>query len=775
MPQSSFNGAGWGSRARIQLIENGTMTRLLVNGQPYMRWPSEDDLSPRLAIAQLSELGFGTYEEIAEAFRIHEKSVYNYSHNFSEQGAYGLVPEKSGPKGRWKLNARVRGEILFVALNRGILEPKDIKKQLDEWGEFVSIPSICHVLLENGIVEGMSVADSKIQQAGLFDAEDEKQMYLDFAIGRELSKTSTKEGSQNREEKPRDGGEIKNDSGGMRKDRSYYSQAQRIYLDQLERGDYNAYAGGLLFAPLVERYSLLPTLRRIITIDTYKGYSLEELCLTLFYLDGFGFRSMEDFKRVYPEEFGTLIGRSYSPSRFTLRRFLHKVRKLKKSETLIDEFAYEYLKSGAARWGVLYIDGHFLPYYGMVPITKGWHGVRKIPMKGSYNFLGVDENFTPWHFMIRSSSEDLLQKIPEMSAKVKEAAKRAGMTQQQLDDLIVIFDREGYSAELYRFLDGRDRDDKKPRAIFISWAKYADKWVYEIPVEAFDHTVSVTYEIQKAEEVRYIQTERTMSKYGKIRTIVIESGADGKRAAIYTNGEENKIDSDTVIRLICRRWGEENKIKELMKRHFIDYTPGYVKEPIAQQPLVNNPKVKRLKKEKARLTSDLHKLKVQLTDKVLATARDEMSWEQIKKNQIDLLAEIVKGNTEVFFLEQEVEKLPAKIPFDQAHGGKRLLNLNFEKKRFLDCIKLFSCNMQEQMCEILLNYYDKPKELMPALAMILSRGGYLKLEHGKLKVSLRRFKNHEIDYAARRLCEDLNAMVPRTLDKFQLPIIYEVL
>ena len=775
MPQSSFTGAGWGSRPYIQLIENGTMTRLLVNGQPYMRWPSEDDLSPRLAIAQLSELGFGTYEEIAKAFRIHEKSVYNYSHNFSEQGAYGLVPEKSGPKGRWKLNARVRGEILFVALNRGILEPKEIKKQLDKWGSDVSIPSIRHVLLENGIVERISVPDSKIQQVELFDAEAEGQMYLDFAIGRELSKTATKGGSQNREEKPRDGGEIKNDSGGMRKDRSYYSQAQRIYFDQLEQGDYNAYAGGLLFAPLVQRYSLLPTLRRIINIDTYEGYSLEELCLTLFYLDSFGFRSMEDFKRVYPEEFGTLIGRSYSPSRFTLRRFLHKVRKLKKSEALIDEFAYEYLKSGAARWGVLYIDGHFLPYYGMYPITKGWHGVRKIPMKGSYNFLGVDQNFTPWHFMIRSSSEDLLQKIPEMSAKVKEAAKRAGMTQQQLDDLIVIFDREGYSAELYRFLDGRDRDDKKHRAIFISWAKYADKWVYDIPTEEFDHTVSVTYEIQKAEEVRYLQTERTMSKYGKIRTIVIESGADGKRAAIYTNGEEDKIGSDTVIRLICRRWGEENKIKELMRRHFIDYTPGYVKEPIAQQPLVENPKVKRLKKEKARLTSELHKLKVQLTDKVLETARDEMSWEQIKKNQIALLAEIIKGNNEVFFLEQELEKLPAKIPFDQAHGGKRLLKLNFEKKRFWDCIKLFSCNMQEQMCGILLNYYDKPKELTPALAMILNRGGYLKLEHGKLKVSLGRFRNHEIDYAARRLCEDLNAMAPRTLDKFHLPIIYEVL
>ncbi len=104
-------------------------------------------------------------------------------------------------------------------------------------------------------------------------------------------------------------------------------------------------------------------LKRVIDIPTYEGYSLEELCTTLFYFDVFGFRSLEDFKRVYPEEFGLLIGRSTSPSLFTLRRFLHKVRELNKSEELIDEFALMYLNSGIAKWGVLYIDGHFLPYY----------------------------------------------------------------------------------------------------------------------------------------------------------------------------------------------------------------------------------------------------------------------------------------------------------------------------------------------------------------------------------------------------------------------------
>ena len=541
-----------------------------------------------------------------------------------------------------------------------------------------------------------------------------------------MSETATKGGAQGRKEKSQDTGENNTVSEGIVRARKYYSQAQRIYLDQLEQGEYNAYAGGFLFVPLLKKYSFLPPLRRIINIPTYEGYSLEERCLTLFYLDSFGFRSMEDFKRVYPEEFGALIGRSFSPSRFTLRRFLHKVRKLKKSEELIDEFAYEYLKSGIARFRVLYIDGHFLPYYGMYPVTKGWHGVRQMPMKGSYNFLGVDESFIPWIFLVRSSSEDLLQKIPEIVAKAKEAAARAGVDQEQLEGLVVVFDREGYSAELYRFLDGRDKEDKKHRAIFISWAKYADKWVYDIPDEKFDHTLIVAYDIQEAEEVRYFETKRTMSKYGNIRSIVIESCEDRKRAAIYTNGDEDEIDSDTVIQLICRRWGEENKIKELMIKHFINYTPGYVKERMAEQPLVDNPKVKKLKKEKAKTTSELHKLKVKLTDKLLAEAKDGMNWEEIKRNQIELLADIVTGNTEIFFLDQELDKLPKKVPFDRAHDGKKLLKLNFEKKRFLDCIKVFSCNMQQQMCKILLNYYDKKKEIMPALAMIVNRGGYIK-------------------------------------------------
>ena len=82
--------------------------------------------------------------------------------------------------------------------------------------------------------------------------------------------------------------------------------------------------------------------------------------------------------------------------------------------------------------------------------------------------------------------------------------------------------------------------------------------------------------------------------------------------------------------------------------------------------------------------------------------------------------------------------------------------------------------MEKQMCKLLLNYYDVKKEIYPALSMIMKRGGDLKLEDGKLTVRLRKFMNPEIDYAARHFCEELNKMRPFTVDKFHLPIRYEV-
>ena len=758
---------------KIEVIESDGIKKVFLNGKLYMSWASWDTACQRMVIAQLYNSQFATQQDLSEVFNIHLNSVQKYVADFARAGLEGLITQRGGPRESWKLTAGVRAKILIIALKQGILGYEAIQRRLEVWNEFVSIPSIRQVLLENGFVnERVRVDGMEFEQGLLFDTGDDKQLRLPFSnhrksARREKSKIEVVDSIIENKEV--------DDFSSIEVPRAlrYYSRAQREYLGRLEQGYYNAYAGGLLFVPLLEQYSFVPTLKRVIGITTHEGYSFEELCTTLFYHDLFGFRSLEDFKRVYPEEFGLLIGRSTSPSLFTLRRFLHKVRELNKSEELIDEFALMYLNSGIAKWGVLYIDGHFLPYYGIYPITKGWHGVRKIPMKGSYNFIGVDAKFTPWIFLVRSSSEDLLQKIPEMLEKAKRIGRDIGLSEQVVDDLILVFDREGYSAELYRFIDGRDRKDKKRRAIFISWAKYSDKWVNEIVEDRFDQSVEVKYEIQGSKEIKYFQTKRTMSKYGVIRAVVIQSGRIKKRSVIYTNAKDNEVDAEKIIELLCRRWGEENLIKELLLKHLINYSPGYVFEELEEQPMVDNPEIKKLKKEKAGKATELHKLKLQLADWILKQA-NKAAFEDLKKTKIQLLADIAKADNEILLLKQQIDKKPTKLRFDQVNDGEKLLKLNYEKKRFLDCIKVFVYNMEKKMCEQLLNYYDKQKELLPALSMIVGRGGHVKLEAGQLKVKLRRFINSEIDYAARHICEDLNRMNPVTLDKHRLPMRYEV-
>jgi len=769
---------GWRPDKSIQLLEGNGLAQVLVKGKPYMRWRSGDEGCLRLAMVQLYECGWGAEQDLAEAFGRHVTSLRRYLADFADEGMPGLVPERRGPQGRWKLTPELRGKILLLVFREGICKVEAIQQRLMEaWHEALSVPSIQQVLEENGLGEPTTrgLGDAVVQ-GELFAIEPEPQLVLPLAGHDAPAVAKADTGSVPEKESGTGNGNVAGgaavaDTGkGWRRD--FYSPAQRVYLDHWEQGAYNAYAGGLLFVPLLARYNFLPTLRRVITISTHEGYSLEELGLTLFYLDVFGFRSLEDFKRAYPEEFGVLMGRTQSPSLFTLRRFLHKDRKLGKGEALIDEFALTYLKSGLAAWGVMYIDGRFLPYYGLYPISKGGHGVRQMPMKGSYHFLTVDEGFAPWLFLIRSSSEDLLEKIPELIEKAKRIGEQAGVSQERLEQLIVVFDREGYSAELYRYLDGKDQGEGKRRALFISWAKYSDKWANDLAEEQFDRVAQVTYEVRKAEAIPYLETTRTMSKYGKIRAVVIQNERDKKRAAIYTNGTAEEIGAERLVQLICRRWGEENAIKELLHKHLINYTPGYVLEDLEEQPMVDNPEVKELKKQRAGLVSELNRLKIELADHVLAPSAQKGRTPPRSQKEAQDDITLVEGK--ILLADEQLDKLPSEIRFDQAHGGEKLLRHNHEKKRFLDGIKVFACNLQAQMCRLLLTHYDWRKEVVPALSMIVERTGYVKLEGGRLEVTLRGFADREIDYAARHLCEELNGMGPATLDKFHFPIRYRV-
>jgi transposase len=762
-----------GAFGRIQVLRGPEETEALINGQIFMRWANVDEAAERMVIVQMYETGKGTQEEIAVAFGVHVNSVYNYINSYKADGTLGLATRGSGPKEAWKITAGVKFKVLDIAFkNRGMGLEGIVKQLKQQWNEQVSINSVRSVLLENGVLdETVKGTDN--------DEGEQRELFIDGELTLRYGENAVEaEGDEPENENEEKMEEKKERENKLRRE---YSGAQRIYLDRLERdaagmyierGEYSAYAGGLLFAPLLKKHGFDVTIKKVLeAIETQEGYSIDELSATLFYYDVFGFRSIEEFKTVYREEFGVLIGKSSSPSIYTLRRFLEKERGLECGERLMEEFAKGYLQSGLVKWGVLYIDDHFLPYHGMQTITMGWFTVRGRPLKGGSNFMAVDGDYNPFIFLVRPSSEDLLEKIPEMIKKAKTIGRSAGIKGETFK---IIFDREGYSAELFRELSD---ETSESYVQFISWAKYTDVWVNEFKDEEFRSTMRLKYKIQDSDEIEYFETERNMNKYGKIRTIVIRSGRKKQRAAIYTN-DKNSL-AEEIISLICTRWGQENVFKALKENHCIDYFPGkglYDCDELAEQPMVGNDEIRELKRERAALITRLNKLKVGIADKILKLRdkKETIDWDELKREELEMMSDITGIESEITIINDKINKLPKEIKFEEAHNGTKLYELDYEKKRFLDSIKIFSYHMQKQMCMMLLNHYDKKKEIWPAMRMIVNRGGNIRLEKGKLVVRLKRFSDPEIDYAARHLCEDLNEMNPVTMDRFEMPIRYEV-
>jgi hypothetical protein len=83
--------------------------------------------------------------------------------------------------------------------------------------------------------------------------------------------------------------------------------------------------------------------------------------------------------------------------------------------------------------------------------------------------------------------------------------------------------------------------------------------------------------------------------------------------------------------------------------------------------------------------------------------------EKSREDLTGLLTDILRREAEIKEVEEQIKALPARIPFPDAHEGKNLVQQNYEKKRFLDCIKVFVYNMEKQLCSVLLKYFGRWK------------------------------------------------------------------
>lgn len=550
---------------------------------------------------------------------------------------------------------------------------------------------------------------------------------------------------------------------------------QRRYLNALQIGKACSYVGGLLYAAILQRFGFNAIIKQIYG-DLYQkrhnGYPLDIIFQTLFYSLVFHFPSIESLKKAKRSDFGVLIGRLRLPNRKAIHKVLNQLAPFNRSSKLMKEFARMFVEQHIIEVGILFFDEHFLPYYGIDYIYKGFFSTRRLAIGGNSQFWAHDIQGRPFFVITTDAHLKLREMIPDMIRRAQEISGRR--------QLIIIFDRGGYDIKLFEIITSMG-------ATFITWAKYvSEKTIESIPSRSYKY-----FEFKPKlggkpeaywlyETVQIIREGRTQKnkdrplKTMKVRMIVLWKLSTNKKTPIYTSDFHTPM--SVLAEPIIRRWGcQENVFQKMMRRYNINYHPGYYIEELMNQPLITNPKIKKLKKEIKELENRLKSEKSQLTTRMLNLKNKQVSIETYQKRQRKTIPKIQGLEKQLESLRQQLATQPQRITVIEALAGEKLSAFDLEKKKIYDVIQIIAYNAEQVLLETFSKCYSDYRDIEQILDMIVSYGGYVKLYNNTLYVIINYIDTPRYRKAAIELCHRVNSQGPRTQDRFEFPIFFKVM
>lgn len=524
-------------------------------------------------------------------------------------------------------------------------------------------------------------------------------------------------------------------------------ETQQALIEQLQQGMKCSFAGGLMHHLFMQEIGFEEILAPI-PLRPGATYQSVDVMATIFHSIAYGLPSIETFKLVNANEFGLLIGRSRSPDKKTLRALLGQIADQHLSGDLIDAFARRLLDQERIDREVFFIDGHFLPYYGLNVIAKGYFTVRRLAMKGNELYAITDLQGRPLFFITESNEIDF-RPIISRSAEM--------LVDFGIDRPILVFDRGGYGIHFFKDLD--------QTADFVTWAKYlSEKSLNRIPDHSF--TIGVfcgDNRFMVAEEKRTVtESVQTASNDGRktpssidVRLVVLKDIDTGRRLGVFTNNT-TKPAYDIAFYML-QRWGKsENVYKDLMATFNLNYHPGYDIKELEQQPLVDNPEIALIRKAVKILKKEVQAIQdeILLTEAKLLKRQDKRNVKKLS----DLQTELAEKQQDIANFEQKISTLPDKVSIIDVLKGRPMSRCDLEKKKLYDLMQFMAYHSRERLVEIFQECYDDHRDINKVLQMITRRSGLVKLVGNTLIVMLEWIENRKYRQAAKQLCRKLNQL-----------------
>ena len=537
------------------------------------------------------------------------------------------------------------------------------------------------------------------------------------------------------------------------------TDTDREFLERLKAGQRNIFAGNLFHHLFLNKVSFSSA------FDFLPGanntYDYYEILQAIFFGLNIGLNSIEAHKLVNSHDLGLLSGRTSSPDEASIRRRLNQMSKYQPSEKLIDYFANLFLTLGFIDSEVFFIDGHFLPYYGLQVLAKGYHTVRRLAMKGNEIYVVSDLKGRPLFFITEGCEIDFRPIIERAAEKLIDLG---------ISRPLLVFDRGGYGVYFFSQLS--------PKADFITWAKYLNKE----ELKDLDYTSCLKFNEKKyliAEKTKVIRESistaqkegRTLPASLEVRVVVFKEIDFGAPIAIYTS--DKKKPAGDIAYYMLSRWGEsENFFKEIISLYNFNYHPGYDLKELEKQPLVDNPEVKTIKRT-------IKGIKQRIGQLVFEEQR--IKDKQKTRKDIRLDKKIIKLQEEIDEFSQEMAKftlklneIPEKVSIIELLQGKPMNKANLEKKKLYDLIQMTAFHSREHLIRIFRSCYKDTRDIKQVLTKITNLPGYVKLIRETLVVLLDWIEDKRHREAAIKFCHLINGMAAKLSGRMEFNLYFRV-
>ena len=525
-----------------------------------------------------------------------------------------------------------------------------------------------------------------------------------------------------------------------------------------------AHGGVLAALPMLLREGLLGAANRLFRLPA-GFYGLTTILLFVACMTLARVRNPEALRYHAPGEWGAILGLDRCPETKTLRR---KIRLLTSAEHTVRDWQSALARTWATEhqddWATLAVDGHVKVYAGRNGrLPKHFVARQKLCLPASVSYWINTLGGTPLLCLhkaldpklVKALEQDVVPHLRERGV-VPEAAPDLTGPQAGTPTLTLVFDREGWSPDLFQRLARRG-------IACIIWHKNfkGEDWpqqdfrTLEVPIHGPTGTGTSTVDL--AEKSIVLRNGLTVRQ---IRRRL----ANGRQVPVITTHPQMPLAQ--VAGAMFSRWSQENFFKYLREQFNLDSLPGHDLEPLDPDAQVVNPVRRALEKTIRRLRSRL------------AAARNRLAaaLQQHRQDTATRLADDAQAlDAELDELKQQHADTPTHVRAGDLPEQDKLDALPVGGRLFMDVVRMIAYRAETRMMAPVITAQGKKPNARRLLRALLTSAANIIPEPAKgiLRIQLLGLGSDACDRMLAPLIEELNAtrtIYPGT----ELSLVYEL-